>query len=89
MPLADLHLYQIDTARRGFPGRRLELLLAQVALVLAQVNGVKDLKLKDFMVNPEPEQGPQVADDDADQEEEFFGFNPRNLHRVRDNTDGQ
>lgn len=60
MPLADLHLYQRYTARRGFPGRRMELLLAQVALVLARVNGNQSADISDFLMDPE--------DDDQDPE---------------------
>ncbi len=52
MPLADLQLYQRHTQRRGFPGRRVELLLAQVALVLAQVNGNQGLSIADFLMDP-------------------------------------
>lgn len=52
MPLGDLDLYRQYTARRGFPGRRIEQLLAQVALVLAQVNGAKGLSLADFLFDP-------------------------------------
>lgn len=53
MPLADLQLYQRYTARRGFPGRRVELLLAQVALVLARVNGNQGADISDFLMDPE------------------------------------
>jgi len=52
MPLADLQIYERYTTRRGFPGRRLEMLLAQVSLVLAQVNGNENLTLKNFMFDP-------------------------------------
>lgn len=55
MPLADLNLYQRYTARRGFPGRRAELLLAQVALVLARVNGNQGADISDFLMDPEDE----------------------------------
>lgn len=53
MPLADLSIYQRYTERRGFPGRRLEQLLAQVSLVLAQVNGNEHLSLSDFLFDPQ------------------------------------
>jgi hypothetical protein len=99
MPLADLQLYQRYTSRRGFPGRRVELLLAQVALVLAQVNGNKDLTLRQFLFDPPPE-----ADDDeqppdpeqaAEQVAAFFGYAPRKRSGTpqpennRDTPDGQ
>jgi len=51
MPLADLALYQNYAARRRWPGRRLELLLAQVSMVLARVNG-NDASLQDFLFDP-------------------------------------
>ena len=53
MPLADLQIYERYTARRRFPGRRIEMLLAQVALVLAQVNGNEHLSLQDFLFDPQ------------------------------------
>lgn len=81
MPLADLQLYQRYTARRRFPSRRLELLLAQVALVLAQVNGNKDLNLTDFLFDPPPEvdepQEPLNPEQAAEQVAAFLGYRPR------------
>ena len=62
MPLADLQLYQRYTARRGFPGRRVELLLAQVALVLASVNGNHDAELADFLFDPAEPDTPDSRD---------------------------
>jgi len=53
MPAADLHLYRQYTERRGFPGRRIEQLLAQVSLVLAKVNGNEHLSLQDFLFDPQ------------------------------------
>lgn len=51
MPLSDLLLYQDYAARRRWPGRRVELLLAQVSMVLARVNG-NDASLQDFLFDP-------------------------------------
>jgi hypothetical protein len=51
MPASDLALYQQYSARRMFPGRRVEMLLAQVSMVLAQVNGNK-ATLEDFLFDP-------------------------------------
>jgi hypothetical protein len=48
MPQQDLYLYQNYTARRRFPSRRIELLLAQVSMVLAQVHGNK-ARLSDWL----------------------------------------
>ena len=70
MPLADLEIYARYTRRRGFPGRRLEMLLAQVSLVLAQVNGNDHLRLSQFLFDPvDPEQQAQQRARDLD---EFF-----------------
>jgi len=52
MPAADLSLYRQYTQRHGSPIWRAEALLAQVALVLAQVNGNKEAKLADFLFEP-------------------------------------
>lgn len=97
MPLADLQLYQRYTARRGFPGRRVELLLAQVALVLAQVNGGKNLSLRDFMFEPPPgadQDEPLDPEQAAEQVAAFFGYTPRKRRAPhnepnRDTNDGQ
>lgn len=62
MPLADLQLYQRYTARRGFPGRRVELLLAQVALVLTRVNGNEDAEIADFLFDPQEPEDPAQRD---------------------------
>ena len=53
MTLEDLQLYRRYTARRSFPGRRVELLLAQVALVLARVNGNQGADISDFLMDPD------------------------------------
>lgn len=98
MPLADLQLYQRYTARRGFPGRRVELLLAQVALVLAQVNGGKQLTVRDFLFDPPPDtddtEPPLDPEQAAEQVAAFFGYTPRKRRAPhnepnRDTNDGQ
>jgi len=55
MPAQDLAHYQRYTARRLFPGRRLELLLANLARVLAKVNGNNNVSLEDFLFDPPPD----------------------------------
>ena len=81
MTLDDLQLYRRYTARRSFPGRRVELLLAQVALVLAQVNGSKDATLRQFLFDPPPEADEDGPPPDPEQAAEevaaFFGYTPR------------
>ena len=98
MTLDDLQLYRRYTARRSFPGRRVELLLAQVALVLAQVNGGKQLTLRDFLFDPPPEtddtEPPLDPEQAAEQVAAFFGYTPRKRRAPhnepnRDTHDGQ
>ena len=64
MPAADVALYQRYTARRLFPGRRLELLLANLALLLARVNGAEHLTLQDFLFDPPEESGAEGPEAD-------------------------
>ena len=85
MPVADLALYQRYTQARGFPGRRQELLLAQVPYVQALTQGAKNLSLSDFLMDPPTSPAAAAvdagadadADADADQVAEFFGHKPR------------
>lgn len=65
MPMADVHMYQRYTARRMFPGRRLELLLANLALLLARVNGAEHVTLEDFLFDP-PDDGAGATGPEAD-----------------------
>lgn len=84
MPLSDLDLYQRYTQRRGFPGRRAEMLLAQISLSLFQVNGAKEISLPDFLFDPPEElQDLETADPDtaAQSAADAFGFKPRNLKK--------
>jgi hypothetical protein len=56
MSADDLALYQQYTSKRGFPGRKVELLLAQVSQIMAQtMGGAKNTKLSDFLFDPAPE----------------------------------
>jgi hypothetical protein len=76
MTAADLALYQRYTARRMFPGRRIEKLLAQVSMVLAQVNGHK-ARLADYLFDPpddDDEDGPKVTPDEV---ASALNFTPR------------
>lgn len=53
------------------PSRRVELYLAQIALVVAKTAGAKDVDLRDFLFDPDEE----LTTDDV---HEFFDFKPRN-----------
>lgn len=74
MPMRDLHLYQRYTARRGFPARRIELLLAQVALVLSRVNGNRHAELDDFLMDPRDEFDSYRGEPPAPDERDLSGF---------------
>lgn len=63
MPASDLHLYQLYIARRGLPSRRLERLLAQVSLTLAQAHGADSAQLTDFLFDPPPPDLPPEQQD--------------------------
>jgi hypothetical protein len=62
--------YQHYAAKWMLPARRLELYLAQVALVAAQASGAAGMSLSDFVFDPQEEATEAEA-------AEFFGFNPR------------
>lgn len=52
----ELHEWALYVRRRMLPQRRLELLLAQVALLIAKtMGGVKDAKLSDYLFDPSEE----------------------------------
>lgn len=56
MPLHDLQAYRAYTERRRPPSRRIEMLLAQISMLLARFNGMQGVSLSDFLLDPvEPE----------------------------------
>ena len=92
MSAADLALYQRYTARRMFPGRRIEKLLAQVSMVLAQVNGHK-ARLADYLFDPiedNDEDGPAPTPDEV---ASALNFTPRKRpprsDQPQEHTDGK
>jgi len=68
--------WQAYAARRMLPQRRLELYLAQIALLIATtMGGAKNKKLSDFLFDPvDPGSDEPTAEDEA----AFFDFKPRN-----------
>ncbi len=68
----ELRAWTRRAATHGLPTRRLEWLLAQVAFVIARVNGAKDVNIKDFMLKA-ANQGPSVLE----AAKVAFGFKPR------------
>lgn len=70
---AEFKGWQVYAARRMLPQRRLEIYLAQIAMLIAVSNGAKDVDITDFLFDPaEPESEPT-----AEEEAAFFDFKPR------------
>lgn len=67
-------------SKRMLPQRRLEVQLAQIALLIAQtMGGAEGVTIKDFLFDPPPtedEQDAEVTDEDVDALKEAIGFNP-------------
>lgn len=62
-------------ARKLLPARRMQLQLAQIAMMVVQAAGAKgQLSLRDFLFDPTDE----PDEDDEDAAREFFGFQPIN-----------
>lgn len=72
MPEADFTLYQVYASKRMLPMRRIEMHLAQLTAVLAQVNG-KDRTTADFLFDLQNSSEEPAT---ADQAQQFFGFSP-------------
>lgn len=85
MPLEDLQAYQAYTTRRMFPGRRMELLLAQVSMVLAQVKGNKEARLASFLFDPPPDD-PEDEEPDPEAVAAALNFTPRQRPPRQDQT---
>lgn len=85
MPASDLALYRRHSARRMLPGRRVEMLLAQVSMVLAQVNGNK-ARLADYLFDPLPDHDEEHADPDPDAVASALNFTPRKRPPRKDET---
>jgi len=69
----EFYLWQRYASRRMLPWRRMELLLAQVSLIVSRVmGGNTDARLSDYLFDP-----PDEDDGDAGDAAEFFAFAPR------------
>ena len=70
----EFQAWQIYAARRMLPQRRMELYLAQIAMLIARtMGGAKDVDITDFLFDPaEPDVEPT-----AEEEAAFFDFKPR------------
>ena len=76
MTEAELQEWGRLASRRGLPWQRIELLLAQLAMVVAKtMGGAKNVRVDDFMLKE-----PEVLPDNVthiDIARKAFGFNPR------------
>lgn len=73
--------------RRMLPLQRLEIYLAQIAMMIARtMGGATDAKLSDFMIQTLTDQEVQ-EEEDLEALKEAFGFNPR-PRRVAEDEDG-
>lgn len=90
MPQTDLLLYQSYRERRRFPARRIELLLAQVPMVIAQLKGV-DARLDSFLFDevPRPVDDEPATEEDAAAVAAALNFTPRKRPPRKDNGDEQ
>ena len=80
MPLHELHAWHAYAQRRLLPSRRVEIYLAQIALLIAKtMGGARDAKLSDFLIQPPPERRPVIVVDEKQVERliEAFAFKPR------------
>lgn len=76
MPEREFVAWQQYAASRMLPARRVEMYLAQIALLIASANGASGKSLADFMFDPPPAE-PDEAGDDFEAAAEFFSFRPR------------
>lgn len=76
--LGDWTLY---AKRRMLPQRRLELYLAQIAMMVGVcMSGRKDAKLSDYLFDPPEDDHGDDEEPDADEVRAAFGFNPVKKH---------
>ena len=77
MTEAELNRWSVYIRRHAFPFQRLELLLAQVSMLIAStMGGAKNVKLKDYMLKEVEEALPKNVHRIEDKRK-AFGFNPR------------
>lgn len=77
MTEAELQRWSVYVRRHALPFRRLELLLAQVSMLIAStMGGAKNVKLKDYMLKELDEELPANVTRIEDKRK-AFGFNPR------------
>lgn len=68
--------WQRYAARKLLPTRRMHIMLAQLAKLIAQTMGNRpEATIEDFLLEPEDEAPEHLADDDIDVEEARAAFN--------------
>ena len=78
MPEREFRDWQRYAARRMLPQRRIEMYLAQIAMLIVKTTGGGAGKgLDDFLLDPPPDEDDEPVDNLA-AAVEFFGFRPRN-----------
>lgn len=77
MPEREFARWRRYASRRGLPMRRLEIYLAQIAMLIAQTMGGSTATLRDFLFDAEPE--PEQIDVKALQE--AFGYKPSKVRK--------
>ena len=86
MPLEDLLAYQKYTSRRMFPSRRAELMLAQVSMWLAKLNGLESPRLSQFLFDPSDDDEEDLQPD-PEAAAAAIGFKPRKRPPKEDTGD--
>lgn len=71
--------WQAYASKRMLPQRRLELYLAQIAMMIAvHSGGAKNARLSDYMFDPAPKDDEDGDEASVEEAVAFFGFNPIN-----------
>jgi hypothetical protein len=95
MPLPQLQAYHDYTLQHGLPLWRIEMQLAQIAMLLdAQRRPGQSLSLRDYLVRPmvddeasEPSAAPEATPEQVDALCEAIAFSPRPKRRRPDNEE--
>lgn len=67
--------WQRYAEHKMLPVRRIEMLLAQLAMFMDRMNGAKDKSLRDYLFDPVTDD--ETVDDDLEAAVDYFGFKPQ------------
>jgi len=88
LPERDFRSWMAYNRRRGLPSRRLELYLAQIALMVMRAAGAENLSLSDFLFDDRASETEEPTTNDGDGElqdvMEALDFKPRKTSGVVD-----